>query len=310
MIDFKLTSSGEIRFNCPFCVEIGKPPDSKYHLYVNPRKGVFHCFRCGKSGSLSILPKHYVQTIMSVSSKIVDFEKVEEVEEVKLSFPNGYQKVAGQAQLISEMYLAMRLGISIEDLKTKIPKEFYSIVVNKTNSDIWLMFKSYTWAGDMDYYVLRKVGKHDFLNPSGVKKPLFKFSITSLGLGKPLFITEGIMDALSVYKEYNCPSVALLSKTITHKQLLELYDYSPETVVVALDGDAQKEAFKLCRKLQSFIDDVFVALLPEDKDPADLHGKILEYIFPYYSGLELIKFHPTKGFVFYSLLNENEEKEK
>lgn len=40
----------ETRYNCPFCVLIGKPPDTKGHLYVNWSKGVYHCFRCGAKG--------------------------------------------------------------------------------------------------------------------------------------------------------------------------------------------------------------------------------------------------------------------
>ena len=40
----------ETRYNCPFCILIGKPPDTKGHLYVNWSKGVYHCFRCGAKG--------------------------------------------------------------------------------------------------------------------------------------------------------------------------------------------------------------------------------------------------------------------
>ncbi|MEW5931980.1 MAG: DUF3854 domain-containing protein [Bacillota bacterium] len=41
-------SSGraEVRVNCPFC------GDQKGHLYANPRKQVFYCFRCGAKGRL------------------------------------------------------------------------------------------------------------------------------------------------------------------------------------------------------------------------------------------------------------------
>lgn len=37
---------GEYRTNCPFCSDKGK------HLWVNPAKGVYHCFRCGASGKI------------------------------------------------------------------------------------------------------------------------------------------------------------------------------------------------------------------------------------------------------------------
>lgn len=40
----KPTANGEHRYCCPLC------SDRKYHLYVNPNKQVWHCFRCGGGG--------------------------------------------------------------------------------------------------------------------------------------------------------------------------------------------------------------------------------------------------------------------
>ncbi|MGB9867934.1 MAG: DUF3854 domain-containing protein [Bacillota bacterium] len=36
--------NGELRVDCPFCGDRAK------HLYVNPEKGLYHCFRCGRGG--------------------------------------------------------------------------------------------------------------------------------------------------------------------------------------------------------------------------------------------------------------------
>ncbi len=40
----KKTSSGEIRINSPFS------QDKKYHLYIEPKKGVFNDFKTGEKG--------------------------------------------------------------------------------------------------------------------------------------------------------------------------------------------------------------------------------------------------------------------
>lgn len=40
----KPAGNGEVRYCCPLC------GDQKYHLYANPVKGVWHCFRCGAAG--------------------------------------------------------------------------------------------------------------------------------------------------------------------------------------------------------------------------------------------------------------------
>lgn len=37
----------ELNGNCPFC------GDTKRHLYVNPQKGIYHCFHCGAAGTLT-----------------------------------------------------------------------------------------------------------------------------------------------------------------------------------------------------------------------------------------------------------------
>jgi len=39
-------AGGEFRACCPFC------GDQKFHLYLNPRKNAWHCFRCGEGGGV------------------------------------------------------------------------------------------------------------------------------------------------------------------------------------------------------------------------------------------------------------------
>lgn len=38
----------EIRFNCPYC------GDESFHLYVNCKKGVYHCFKCEAAGRTNV----------------------------------------------------------------------------------------------------------------------------------------------------------------------------------------------------------------------------------------------------------------
>ncbi|MBR8660674.1 hypothetical protein [Brevibacillus sp. NL20B1] len=44
---------GEIRIHCPFCAEIVGTADRGFHLYLNPFKNTFHCFRCQVKGGVA-----------------------------------------------------------------------------------------------------------------------------------------------------------------------------------------------------------------------------------------------------------------
>src|SRR6202008_3864914 len=39
----------EVRINCPICSD-----DTKYHMYVNTVKNVYHCHKCNSSGKLKL----------------------------------------------------------------------------------------------------------------------------------------------------------------------------------------------------------------------------------------------------------------
>lgn len=44
---------GEIRVHCPFCAEIVGIADRGFHLYLNPIKNTYHCFRCQEKGGVA-----------------------------------------------------------------------------------------------------------------------------------------------------------------------------------------------------------------------------------------------------------------
>lgn len=46
---FKRERNGELRYNCPFCIERRGSPDTKGHLHINIDRGIYHCFRCDAS---------------------------------------------------------------------------------------------------------------------------------------------------------------------------------------------------------------------------------------------------------------------
>jgi len=87
----------ETRYNCPFCVLVGKSPDVKGHLYVNWSKGVFHCFRCnakGRTSQLKGVPLTPFKRYVEVSSvALTDARRFIEysIDEVRLKFPQVFR---------------------------------------------------------------------------------------------------------------------------------------------------------------------------------------------------------------------------
>ena len=45
---------------CPFCLERKGSADYKYHMGVDLKRGVYHCFRCDASGKISSEQKEYL----------------------------------------------------------------------------------------------------------------------------------------------------------------------------------------------------------------------------------------------------------
>lgn len=68
----------EIRVNCPFCDD-----DRKHHLYLNPQKQAFNCFRCGEKGG--------VIRFLSLLTRDSETEILEEIK-AALKSPNRPKK--------------------------------------------------------------------------------------------------------------------------------------------------------------------------------------------------------------------------
>jgi len=289
-VDYKLTNTEEIRVNCPFCVKRGKTPDTKFHLYMNSRKEVYYCFRCGARGSFSSLPNDLIGIMLDTYSKLplekkeVNIRNVFETVYDVLNSLTDFQ--ATDSSLIGELYLKQRL-FENTSTSTDIPKKLYRILENKTNKSIWIIFFSYNIWGEIDYYTLRKIFSKVFLNPK-FSKPLFKLDIFSAIEKKEVYLVEGIFDALSLYLSGIKNVFSLLGKELTDLQTEELLDYGFEKIYIVLDGDAISNEIKIANKLKGHFNEVFIGMLPYEKDPNDLRGNINNFIIPFNERVDFI----------------------
>lgn len=115
-----LTNGDEVRFNC-WRNDCGSSSDTKYHLYVNPRKGRYFCQRCQRGGTLDFLAK--VLNLSPVENSLHAWDRIiqeyiwgsnEEIDsdgDASISWPSGYHPISKGFE--AHKYLSSR-GISDE----------------------------------------------------------------------------------------------------------------------------------------------------------------------------------------------------
>lgn len=269
--EYRLVSShpDEIRFNCPYCVEIGKLPDRKFHLYININKGVGHCFRCGKNlyfnrdyfTNFEVRKNENLKSNINKSSLPIIPESISIFDTPAYDFLK--YKLSHLLDINTINYL-----ISLYDMKLCIDKRFkhlynrIMIPIKFNNSIVGFQFRS-IYGEEPKYLTL---SYKDYR----VKDYIFNFdNVKSLD---KVIICEGIFDVLPLFDI----AVAVFGKEVTNKQLKLLEDYFNE-VIICFDGDAYDDAVKLAHKIVNNFDNVRVIKLPKDKDPGDLGIKIFDY---------------------------------
>ena len=301
-------SGREVRFCCPFCEKINKPPDTKFHLYVSMDTGDWICFRCGARGrNFKGLPEDFafIVTHEALQRGILPFSIQDtSQEDIYASLPSDLIEIhdslaihtkAGE-YILTRLLLHLNIG-NRDDLLSKIPQGYVYVSPDLSSNSVFFMSRNR--FGEVDYFVERIISAKDikYKYPPNTKRPLMKVGVweTHVPL-KNLFVVEGIVDALVVNMKYNTPVVALGGKTLSKQHISELNNLLSDDayVFVFLDQDAQKEACKVCKQIytQTYVNKVF-RLVPVRKDPADSGGyaqKIQDFDYDLFC-LDINKLH-------------------
>jgi len=273
-IDY-LEAGEEVRINCLHC------EDSKYHLYVNPSKGVFHCFKCGWSGGL----KKLLYEVKQVYKTDINCEESNNIEEyhienevknkiIACKLPSGYFKLAtekGRNKEKALQYLFDR-GIDLETI------EKYEIgYCNMGNFGGRIIFPIYYHDKLMSYIgrdILGRLPK--VLNPpiwEADPPSRYLYNFDNAVFFPRLVITEGVFDCLTLQTidAYTC-AVASFGKKLTSAQIDLILAEKFEEIIFAWDGDAVKEAIKYSHIFYPIFN-VKIANFPVGEDPNSLGKK-------------------------------------
>lgn len=246
------TGSEEIRFNCPRC------GDSKYHLYYNPHKRLFNCFRCGYSGKG--FPKEvnvYVappspRKSEERSPRLINWEplslKPQSIfEEVILDY------LLHARSLPLDIIRDYRLGWS-RDLPFAVVIPIY---MNNSLAALQVRHLTQTRAKYIFYPV----------DETPLKKKVLLFNYDRVKHLDSVFVMEGVFDVLCADPQR---AVCTFGKQISAEQARLLATFA-KTVILSYDSDVKLgELQKSVDRLESYGIQVYVKRLPIGKDPADL----------------------------------------
>jgi hypothetical protein len=280
---YTLKQSGDwYTFTCPFCYKNNK-------MAYNPEYEFLKCWTCDyRSKTLLFLcavTGYSIRSLLNILgvNLLTDFNtefnpKKEVASDNSIKLPNGYTPLLLSNTLVSHNardYLLQR-GFELNYLdylgfgttEDNFEDGFYGYVL--------IPFKSF---GKLVYYIGRSFAEHliRYKNPSlkqtGLKKSEIIWNSDSLYLYDKIFITEGVLSAITIGDN----AIALLGKTISDYQLRMLIDSPCKMFILCLDGGCYKETYDLFIKLYPF-KELKIMYLEHEKDPNDIGKENIMYI--------------------------------
>lgn len=219
---------------CPYCQNIGKTPDTKFHMIVTVGKACY-CFRCGHKSPYEELRQQYVFDVSNLASlqdtqpTPDDFDKL--LAKNVIAFNESMYSVGAMGYLhnrgISDVLIdKMSIRLGTADLFGRV------VFVDFLNK----------------YYVARAFLPNvspKTLNPQAAMKP---FMYLHEAVYKTLYIVEGTFDAIPFIKTGRSV-VCLLGKDISPSQIRQLRRVEVGNIILALDADAVGGSIHLVPKI-------------------------------------------------------------
>lgn len=275
--------SSEFIFRCPFCAEEHGSEDTKGHLYVNPDKAKWICFRCSSRGTLERLferigldPLTEPDPIFSVDELAKALEafqvtKEQEVPRLVLPCEDPRPVVPGTDAFRWLHYVRGYEYEQIDPYHLQWGRHRFTRADGTVSpEENRIYFPVYDLTGSkMVYWVGRKYLSSSEKSPKYVNPPVAKTSVFNLHRAYKadwVILCEGVLSAMAAGPQ----GVALLGKTPTPAQIRLLVSLGLQEYVVSLDGDARKEAYTLCQTLLGHGCHVSMVDLPDGSDPDSL----------------------------------------
>ena len=259
----KLTKQDEYMFFSPF-VSHYKPK-----LQINMSSQKWHCWVSDQGGhSLYSLFKK-INADSRYFSELKDIVFIpttkDEIEsKVIVSLPREYQPLWKSSKSLfykHALNFLKKRGITKIDLqKYKLGFCDDGIYSNR------VIVPSYDDSGILNYFVGRSfMGDNmKYKNPN-VSRDIIPFD-WFIAWSYPIVLCEGVFDAMSIRTN----AIPMLSKKPSKSLLRKIFEKQVNTIYIALDNDAKKDAYNLSEFFKDFGIDSKVVNLPKNEDPNDL----------------------------------------
>jgi DNA primase len=281
--DFKTTGKGELRFNCPFCqARVGKT-DTKHRLYINPSLhihgvvGWYHCMRCKARGPVKRLlagcgfedQRYSASKWAEFVKQLKGFGSFAPRQTIQVELPNDYMEVIegtrahrylidrGLDNKVIEHY---RIGYGTEDLSGMSKEERKHFA-----GEGRVIVPDFDDEGNCIYWVARTYRKHRlrYKNPDQSHSSGQVFHLAAAMAYTEVVITEGVFSAMAVGDD----AIGTYGKNVTNIQIAMLVRAGFDKYIVALDGDARKDAVVLAQALHERRCSVKMVEFEHDEDP-------------------------------------------
>lgn len=276
--DYIEATGAEIRYQCPFCRDLGKTYDD-YKLYINVNKLVYRCPRCESVGHIDMGENLYKSNSEECSDALTQYliSLIEEPEEDEddlsdyFVIPKSKPIPGTQAwdYIIDRGITPVDISkydIRVPDLNSPSSMFGRFIIPNRVISNIWTdIYVARSYIGDPVRYKNSKSSKKS--------KIVFNLHRVPKGVNR-LILNEGAINSIIAGDD----SVATFGKYVSDDQLSMILKKEPEKIYVSLDTDAREQAEKLCSRIVELTSsEVYLVELPEGKDASDLGRAQYQY---------------------------------
>ena len=258
----------ELEFNCPHC-DNGK---NKFNLAVNTNLHKFQCWACKYRGNIWRLVGDHGTDDQKSRYKSFMFntdDKVEEKEKEVISL-SSFRSLKTEWKDSIDYKAAMRYLNSRGITKETIDKWDICYAESGKYKDR-IIIPSKRLNGKTDYFVSRAFYdsvEPKYKNPDGDKSDLI-FGEKFIDWTKPVFLTEGVFDALALYN-----AVPILGKNIRgYKRLLNKILENKTDIILCFDDDAKSDTIKIANYLKNFKIKVYILEHTKYNDVAEAFEK-------------------------------------
>lgn len=243
-----VSSGNEYKVRCETCGKKAK--------WVNPVKGKWKCFACGKGGS-------FQQSGVTSNKRKIEYRKCESV------LPNNYTPLFDRKDFPSGWDYIIKRGFNPEKINAG------------TIDGMSLLFPCVE-ERQVVYYSTRavfdvmkiKAGNATKNRTGGKGKEEFVYNIDGLHEDGLAIITEG------VFSSFACAGQCIYGKTISDSQINKILGKKPSFIIMAYDTDAKSNIESAIKMFNAKgFKRVTGVYLQDDLDPADLgYKKLFEII--------------------------------